>query len=454
MENKFINILGNVNTSVTLVNQQIECFLHENLDRIFGHEVVQMFVEKRDQIPNVELTIHQMGEYPRMVFDVALNFHSKLMARRRFIILPSPRNEPVIKIEHMKTRILVTGGCGFIGHHFVEHLIKNTDWDIVILDRLSYASSGLDRLRDIDVFGENQKRVTLFTADFTKPIEEGLLSEIGQVDYIVHMGAETHVDNSIENPMRFVFANVVGTGNLLQFARMQTNLKKFIYFSTDEIFGPAPGDRKYKEWDRYCSTNPYSATKAGGEELCLAFANTYKLPVVITHTMNVFGERQHTEKFIPKTIKKILANEEIDIHSNKEKTKAGSRYWIHARNVAYAIQFLLDKEPMMRDFEKREGEEVMWMPASKWNIVGEREVDNLELAQLIHKTLTAMGLTNGDLKYKMVDFHSSRPGHDLRYALDGEKLKASGHNLPMGFEESLDKTVRWMVSPESNKWLK
>lgn len=435
------------------INFHIDEFLHEYLDRLFGHDMVKLYVEQRKQIPETDIVIHHMGEFPRMIYDVSINFKNKVIARRRFVTVPSPRRLPIIKIENMKPKILITGGCGFIGHHLVEHVLKNTDWDIVILDRLNYASAGFDRLRDIEVFSQYEKRVTIFTYDFANPIEEALVQEIGQVDYIVHMGAETHVDNSIEAPMRFVFANVVGTGNILQFARIQTNLKRFVYFSTDEIFGPAPRTRAYKEWDRYCSTNPYSATKAGGEELAIAFANTYKLPVVITHTMNVFGERQHPEKFIPKVVKKILKNEEIEIHSDAKKEKSGSRYWIHARNVAAAILFLLDKEPLMNDFEKI-GKTTHWLPVSKWNIVGEREVSNLELAEKIHQVLTNLKLTEGPLKYKMVDFHSSRPGHDLRYALDDTKLKEAGHELPVGFDDAIERTINWMVSPEHNKWLK
>ena len=186
-------------------------------------------------------------------------------------------------------KILITGGCGFIGHHIVEHILKNTDWDIVILDKLSYASSGFDRLRDIKVFDD--KRVSVLTKDFSHPLEEGFIREIGNIDYILHLGAETHVDKSIENPEPFVVSNVLGTMRMLDFARTQKNLKKFLYFSTDEVFGPAPEGVFYKEWDRYNSSNPYAAAKAGGEELALAYANTYKVPVIITHTMNVFGER-------------------------------------------------------------------------------------------------------------------------------------------------------------------
>lgn len=327
----------------------------------------------------------------------------------------------------MSKRILVTGGCGFIGHHFIEHLIKNTDWDVVVLDKLTYASAGLDRLRDIQVF--DNKRVSILTTDFTQPIPTGVISEIGKVNYIVHMGAETHVDNSIVDPTPFVISNVVGTMHMLNLARELPDLERMVYFSTDEVFGPAPEGVAYKEWDRYDSSNPYAATKAGGEELCLAYANTYKVPVMITHTMNVFGERQHPEKYIPMVIRRTLEGEKVTIHANPEKTKAGSRFYIHARNVAHAVLFLLDKGEV-RD---------------KYNIVGEREVDNLELAQLIAKTV------GKPLKYELVDFHSSRPGHDLRYALDGGKMADLGWSPAKTFEDSLEKCVRWVL--ERKEWM-
>lgn len=327
----------------------------------------------------------------------------------------------------MSTRILVTGACGFIGHHVVEHILINTDWEIVGIDRLSYAANGFDRLRD--AVGYPHKRVNLFAADFTQEFPCGLIKEIGKVDYILHMGAETHVDNSIKCPVDFVFANVVGTMRVLEYARKTNNIKKFVYFSTDEVFGPAPAGVAYKEWDRYNSTNPYSATKAGGEELCLAYSNTYKIPMAITHTMNAFGERQHPEKFIPMIINKVIKGETVTIHSNKEKTQAGSRFYIHCRNIASAILFIIQNSGQ-RD---------------KYNIVGEREVDNLAMAQFIAKVL------DKSLNYEMVDFHSSRPGHDLRYALDGSKLSKLGWNIPKNFEESLTKTINWYI--DNPKWL-
>ena len=329
-------------------------------------------------------------------------------------------------------KILLTGGCGFAGHHFVEHFLKNTNWDIVILDKLTYASSGFSRLRDISVYGD--PRLSIFSADFSEKLSDGVVREIGPVDYILHMGAETHVDHSIVDAEPFVRANVLGTLRMLEFARLQENLKRFIYFSTDEVFGPAPDTGAFSEWDRYNSGNPYAATKAGGEELCLAYANTHKVPVIITHTMNLFGERQHPEKFVPLCVKKILAGETVTIHSNQDRTRAGSRFYIHCRNAADAILFLLNEPDSIRVFKK-------------FNVVGQKEVDNLALAQLIAEII------GKPLKYEMVDFHSTRPGHDLRYALDGGLMKNLGWEPPVDFETSLKKTVEWTLNhPQWLEW--
>ncbi len=342
----------------------------------------------------------------------------------------------------MTKRILLTGGCGFIGHHFVEAVLKKTDWEIVIMDKLSYASSGFDRIKDIDAFDD--KRVLLLTSDFTKPLDKGLAKEIGDVEYIIHMGAETHVDNSIKNPEPFVESNITGTMRLLDFARTLNGLKKFVQFSTDEVYGPAPEGIDYKETDRHNPTNPYAAAKSGAEMLAMSYANCYNLPVIITNTMNVFGERQHHEKFIPGTIKKVLTGEKVIIHANKDKTEAGKRHYLHARNVADALLFLLEKVNM--------GEDKYFIDSNglpqyrfRYNIVGEKEVDNLSLAKLI------ADVVGKPLNFEMVDFHSSRPGHDLRYSLDGKKLKEIGYEFPKTFEESLKKTIQWTL--ENKRWL-
>ncbi len=329
----------------------------------------------------------------------------------------------------MSKSILVTGGCGFIGHHFVEHVLRATDWRVVVLDRLTYASVGLDRLRDVQAYDD--RRVRVMTPNLVDPIEGELEREIGEVEYAVHMAAETHVDNSIRAPRPFVEANVLGTLTILEWARRRERLEKLLYFSTDEVFGPAPTGTAYREWDRYHSTNPYSASKAGGEELCLAWHNSFKVPVLVSHTMNVFGERQHPEKFIPSTVRKVRRGEAVTIHADPSRTRAGSRFYIHARNVASAVMFLLERG----------------QPGDKYNVVGEREVDNLTLARTIAEVL------GRPLHHEMVDFHSSRPGHDLRYALDGSKLAGMGWNLPRTFERSLRQTVEWMIQPAHERWL-
>ena len=215
-------------------------------------------------------------------------------------------------------KTLITGGAGFIAHHMIGKILKETDWEVITLDRLDY-SGNLNRLDDLitnSCTAEERKRVKVVFHDLKAELNPLVCSQIGQVDYIFHLAAGSHVDRSIDYPMEFVMDNVVGTCNILEFARKQEKLKRFIYFSTDEVFGPAPEGIKYKENDRYNSTNPYSATKAGGEELAVAYENTYGLPIYITHTMNVFGERQHPEKFIPKAIRYARDGETLTIHSN------------------------------------------------------------------------------------------------------------------------------------------
>ena len=325
-------------------------------------------------------------------------------------------------------KIIITGGCGFIGHHFVEHIFKNTDWEIIIFDKLSYASNGFERLRDTDTL--NNSRVKIFTNDLINSLPEGIIKEIGSnVDYIVQMAAETHVDNSIKDPKLFIDNNIYSTLNMLEYAKKLPNLKMFFYFSTDEVFGPALGDTLFKEWDRHKPTNPYSASKSAAEQICIAYENTYKTPLMIVNVMNAFGERQHVEKFIPLCIKKLLNNEKIYIHSYPDKKTSGTRFYIHARNIAEAVLFLIKNGTL----------------GEKYNISGEREVSNLEMAQMIAKFM------NKELDYELIDFHSGRPGHDLRYGLDGNKLFSMGFNLPINFEESLRKTVEWTL--ENQKWL-
>ena len=323
----------------------------------------------------------------------------------------------------MTKSCLITGAAGFIGHHLVEFLLKTTNWNLTIIDRLD-SSGNLNRLADIGA--AKNPRVRFVFHDLRAAFNEQLMHHTGRHDYIVHMAAGTHVDRSIDDPMAFVLDNVVGTCNILDFAR-RLGCERFVYFSTDEVFGPASEGQAFKEWDRYKSANPYAATKAGGEELALSYANTYGLPIVVTHTMNVVGKRQHYEKFVPMVIGKVMRGEKVLIHSDKTRTKPGSRFYIDAASVAEAVHMLVTAK----------GTE-----GNKFNIVGREEIDNLTLAQNIAKYV------GKPLIYELVDFHSSRPGHDLRYALDGTLMRQE-----FGFAPSLDLAaiVEWYMN--NPKWL-
>jgi len=684
-----------------------------------------------------------------------------------------------------KTKCVITGAGGFVGAHFVEHFLKNTDWEIIVLDKLSYATNGYDRLRDINVFDD--KRVKIFTVDLNLPLSDGVKKEIGEVDYIINLASESHVDNSIKDPVNFIQNNVNLVLNMLEWARELKTLKKFIQFScydkktravtkdglkyynelttddyvltlnknrepefqkvdkiivqdytgemikfggisnllvtpnhrmynnkmdvceasdvkkrfdfpvslgtknkdvetiyvdglgnlnandlmyligafigdgftayqkkttivdrilkrnklgrfysvksephentsecyriffdvpendkarerlektltrlgfkwhaqkgksgehiylsskylslfldkevgkyaknkripqfcfglgkknlqalydglidtdgyygknhnnyttvsdklssdvvllsfllgkrtsvgykyseseydgriikgganqvtitngslstkqiskefyddkiwcitvknknflverdgkycfcgnTDETFGTAPEGVNYKEGDRQNPGNPYSASKASQEAIARAYANTYGLPINITNTMNIIGERQHPEKFVPLCIRKILNGETIQIHADPTCTKSGTRYYLHARNIAKAVHFILT--------ETNERLDKVDASLGCWNIVGEREIANSDLAKMIGDIM------GKEAKIEMISFHASRPGHDLRYALDGSKIERAGFNYPINFEESLRKTIKWTLKEENKRWI-
>jgi dTDP-glucose 4,6-dehydratase len=327
----------------------------------------------------------------------------------------------------MVARVLITGSCGFVGHYILEKLIKDTDFEVVGLERMNH-SGNINRIKEVVPESESG-RYTIIWHDLRSPIHGVLSSQIGLVDYIIHVAASSHVDRSITDPLSFVYDNVVGTCNILEFARKQENLKKFIYFSTDEVFGPAPPGVYYDEYARYNSTNPYSASKAGGEELAVAYRNTYGVPVVVTHTMNVFGSRQHPEKFIPKCINNINNGENVIIHSDSTLTIPGSRFYIHGADVADGILFIMTKDPDAGGNGQ----------CPKFNLVGKEETTNIQLAQYI---ADAVGKP---LKYEFVDFHSSRPGHDLRYALSGDRLRAAGWEPSMSLSDRIKEVVQWSM---------
>lgn len=331
-------------------------------------------------------------------------------------------------------KVLVTGGAGFIGHHFIEHVLRNTEWEIVILDRLSHIGS-MERLVDIGGWDIYRERVKFIWHDLRSPIN-GITNEaIGKVGHIFHFAASSHVDDSIKDPMRFIMDNEVGSCNLMLWALENLdNNGKFFNFSTDEVFGSAPDGYAYKEDDRWRPSNPYSASKAGQSGMGYAFWNTYSLPVITTFTMNNFGERQHSNKFVPLIVRNILYNKPVNIHCRLEDgapVEIGQRTWLHCRNTASALLFLVENGAA----------------GEFYNIIGFDEYDNKSLALLIAKIM------DREIRFNYVDFHSARKGHDRRYALDGLKLKNMGWSPPIDFKNSLNKTIVWMSNCKNIKWL-
>ncbi len=328
-------------------------------------------------------------------------------------------------------KALVTGGAGFIGHEVIRSILDRTNWYVTSLDRLD-TSGTLDRLAEI--LKENlewKSRLNVVWHDLKAPLNNHVINRIGKIDYIFHMAASSHVDRSILNPTSFVMDNVVGTVNLLEFTRHQLtkSIKKFFYFSTDEVFGPALENIFFKENDRFNCTNPYAATKAGGEVLAKSFNKTYDLPIIVTHTMNVFGKRQHPEKFIPLIIRNVKKSKIVLIHADPSCKIPGSRFYISSTDVADALLFLCEV-----------GES-----GETYNIVGREEIDNLQLAKLVANTV------GKEIKFKLVDFHSSRPGHDLRYALSGDKLKELGWQANSNPMDQIRDVVKWTL--QNDQWL-
>ena len=327
-------------------------------------------------------------------------------------------------------KVLITGAAGFVGSHVVEHILKNTDWDIIALVRLNYAGD-VRRITQQECMKEAGDRVKFVYHDlkYTVPVDQ-----IGAVDYILHLGSNSHVDRSIDHPMEFAMDNVIGAVNILEAARKILKADgKFINFLTDEVFGPAPDDYNFTEEDRWRPSNPYSASKAGQGAFGIAYYNTYRVPVITTYTMNIFGERQNPEKFVAKAIKALQNQVPLPIHckiEGDEVVEIGKRHWLHARNAADALLFLLNNGVV----------------GEHYNIVGDIELDNLELYRKIADIMDA------DMHLEFVDFHKTRPGHDRRYALDGNKIKELGWIPPCDFDLSLQKTVEWTINHQ--EWIK
>ena len=339
-------------------------------------------------------------------------------------------------------RVLLTGAGGFVGHHTLSHLLKTTDYHFTVTDSFRHRGNSA-RLRSVfDEVASARDRVKVVTHDLTTPIDLVTSREFGDIEIIISMASESHVDRSIEEPRSFIENNTNLILTLLEYSRQLQNIQLFLQISTDEVYGPAPGGILHKEWDPYFPSNPYSASKAAQESICYSYWRTFGVPMVLTNTMNIVGERQDTEKFIPMIISNLINDKPIPVHAKKilDKWVSGSRFYLHARNQADALRYIIfNKQNLLLNYT--DDTSVL----EKFHVVGEKEVSNEDMVKLLAKFIGTSP------KIEFTDFHTSRPGHDLRYALDGGRLKNFGWVPPVPLEDSLHKTVKWYLN--NKNWI-
>lgn len=341
----------------------------------------------------------------------------------------------------MSKKLLLTGAGGAIGVHVIAHLMHNTDWEIVALDSFVREHKGyFDRItrvcRDHPTW---PARIRIFQHDLCAPFTKRQIESIGHIDHIVNLASRSDVQNSIEDPIPFVKNNTDLMLNILEYAR-EAKPETFLHFSTDEVYGPAPKDSAgHPEWDTILPSNPYSASKACQEALAIAWWRSFGVPVIITNTMNNFGEMQAPSKF-PAMIQKNIENGGVTkIHAAKS-GEIGTRYYIHSRNSADAILFiLLNVKPIMHDHGEID-------KPVRLNIVGDKQISNKDLVEIISRLMGKFAKT------QVVYFHDDNPGHDLHYGLDGGALSKLGWVSPVSFEDSMKNTIEWQQrNPE---WMK
>jgi dTDP-glucose 4,6-dehydratase len=325
-------------------------------------------------------------------------------------------------IEYPYKRILVTGGCGFIGSSYIQNILKHYD-DIEVqnIDLMTYATSK----KTLELLAEykNFSHLTLDISQFSEI--EGEINSFSP-DLIVNFAAESHVDNSIEGALPFISANILGVFNLLEISKnlISVSNKKFLFhqISTDEVFGDLDFDEPaFTEEHPYDPSSPYSASKASADMLVSAWGRTFQIPYLITNCSNNFGPRQYSEKLIPKIIFNGMKNIDIPIYGNG----LNIRDWIFVDDHTQAIIELHKKEIL----------------AGRFNIGGDNEISNIDLVRKIIKILKAKYNLNPQIK-----FVTDRKGHDRRYAIDMTKTNNLLGELPKNtFEENLANTIDWYI---------
>ena len=328
--------------------------------------------------------------------------------------------------------ILVTGGAGFIGSHLVRLLVnKYPNYNIVNMDVLTYAGN-LENLKEIQD-KENYTFVKCDICDLKK------VSEVFQeynIDSVIHLAAESHVDRSIEDPFSFAQTNVMGTLSLLQAAKSFWNTdfenKLFYHVSTDEVYGSLDQEGFFTENTKYDPHSPYSASKASSDHFVRAFSDTYGLPVVISNCSNNYGSYQFPEKLIPLFINNILHNKPLPVYGKGENI----RDWLFVDDHARAIDVIFHKGKL----------------GDTYNIGGFNEWKNIDLIKVMIKTVDRLLGRDEGASDKLITYVTDRAGHDLRYAIDSTKLKNElGWEPSLQFEEGIEKTVQWYL--KNNKWL-
>jgi dTDP-glucose 4,6-dehydratase len=335
-------------------------------------------------------------------------------------------------------KVLLTGAGGSIGVHVIAHIMHNTDWHIIALDSFRHKGD-FDRIaRMCEQHHDWPPRLTVLTHDLTAPFSDREALRLKQVNYVINLASLSDVQASIDDPAPFVTNNVSLMLNVLELAR-KIKPDVFLHFSTDEVYGPAAVDQAHKEWATILPSNPYAASKAMQEALAISYWRSYDVPLVITNTMNNFGEMQQSSKYPVKIQKALNYNRILDVHMSSD-GQLGTRYYLHSRNAADAVLFILRNlpptihEPGIPDRPDR------------YNIVGDAQIDNLALARRI------ADLMGKKLRYELKDFHRDQPGHDLHYGLDGKKLADLGWKQPVPFEESMKNTIEWQQ--ENSEWMR
>lgn len=318
------------------------------------------------------------------------------------------------------TKALITGVAGSIGYHIAKEILKNTDWDIVGID--SFRHRGYhERIRSLmEEVGSD--RIKILNHDLVCPINDKLASEIGEVDHIIHLAAISDVFWGQENPTYTLKNNIDSTIVMCEYAK-KTPHKTFNYFSTDEVYGPVQFGGAHPEWDTHRPSNFYSASKAASEDICYAYWRNGDIKLIITNTMNNFGQWQSDAKF-PVKIQRALENgEKVIIHGNEK--EVGTRHYIHSKRVAHALIKILEKGA--HDHVTGEIDD-----PHKYHLVGHAHLSNLALARRIAE------LMGKELDYELVDFHRDNPAHDIHYGLENNKI-----NINDNFDEDMKEVIEW-----------